>query len=448
MKSQTTGSKAVPAPQLAGAQAVGRPETGRGQLLPPFRAGEPMADSRDGSAAGQSERGVNIVNHHDVDKLVEGFAGHVRRPEGQQWCRRNLRKYLLREARLARSIGETEIAGLLSKEGKGEPPGWVREAVKCGRALHWFTPEVESWDGQTDFIQALHCVVAWIEALPEADRHWRQFYKIGVPEAIAAARAWRRTLARQSEKYWPEDWTGIRTVMRFENGLKFVNLTSAAALEREGHLMWHCVAAYGDDVQRGSSQIYSLRDTDNRPHVTMEVRQNWVAQAKGKKNSIPSQRWRPYVNALISVMGWDRWTPGLRTEGFVFRGRTYGNVAEVIAELPELIDLDAAVFDYRLLIPVFRFIGRIVQHGADVFTAEHERTVVAMLRERIAAHRGYRIRPAAAVVLELPRSSIIEMRVELAGAAFALAEMGFLSEAGEEIAELCRQVGLNVLALI
>jgi hypothetical protein len=180
----------------------------------------------------------------------------------------------------------------------------------------------------------------------------------------------------------------------------------------------------------------------------MEVRQNWVAQAKGKKNSIPSQRWRPYVNALISVMGWDRWTPGPRMEGFVFRGRTYGNVAEVIADLPELIDLDAAVFDYRLLIPVFRFIGRIVQHGGDVFTAEHERTVVAMLRERIAANRGYRIRPAAAAVLELPRSSIIEIRVELAGAAFALAEMGILSEAGDEIAELCRQVGLNVLSLI
>jgi hypothetical protein len=146
-------------------------------------------------------------------------------------------------------------------------------------------------------------------------------------------------------------------------------------------------------------------------------------------------------------MGWERRTAELCAEGFVFEGRTYANIAEVIADLPELIDLDAAVFDYRLLIPVFRFIERMVEYGVDLFTAGHQRTVVAMLRERIAANRGYRINPPA-VVLQLPHSSIVEIGVELAGAPLALAELGILSEVRDEITELCRRIGLNVLALI
>jgi hypothetical protein len=448
MKSLTSGSLVGRAPQLAGALVVACPEAGRGQLTIPFRGGEPIADRQDRSAPSRSEPAVNIVNSEAVGKFVEGFAGRVGRPEAKEWCRHNLRKYLLREARLACPIAKTEIVALLSKEGKGELPGWVGEAVKAGRALHWFTPEVECWDGETDFIQALHCVVDWIEALPETDRRWRQFFKIGVPEAIAAARAWQRALARQSEQDYPEDWTGISTMIRFDDGSKFVNLTSLAALEREGHLMSNCVATYAGLVERGETNLYSLRDTWNRPHVTMEVVANCVTQQKGKKNSIPSARWRPYVDAFVGIMGWNRWTSGFRPDGFAFRGRTYRNVAEVIADLDELIDLDAAVFDYRLLIPVFHFIERIVEHGADLFTDEHQRAVVAMLQERIAANRGYRITPAAAAVLELPRSTIVEIEVVLAGAPLALAEMGILSEAREEIAKLCRKAGLNVLALI
>jgi hypothetical protein len=405
-----------------------------------------MPDSGFGAVAEPTEAGVNIVNVADVETFVEGFARRLRRIEGQQWCRRNMRKYVLREARLVRPVGPDEIAGFLDKEHKGELPAWVSEALKSGRVLHWFAPDVESWDGHTDFIQALCCVVEWIETLPEGDRHWRQFHKIGVPEAVAAARAWRRTLARQTERDWPEDWTGIRTVMRFEDGVKFVNLTSRAALDREGHMMSNCVAIYAAAVEAGESAIYSLRDTRNHPHVTIEVRDNWIAQVKGKKNSLPSVRWQPYITAFADSRNWRRSTGARRIERFVFCGRPYTNVAEVIADLPQLIDVDAAAFDHTLLIPVFRFIAR-MQHGDAALAVEHQRAVVEMLRASIAANRGYRLSPAAAA-LELPRSSIVEIRVELAGAAFALAGMGILSEARDAVAELCRQIGQNVLALI
>lgn len=44
-----------------------------------------------------------------------------------------------------------------------------------------------------------------------------------------------------------------------------------AALKYEGDIMGHCVGGYCDDVAKGYSKIYSLRDAKGRPHVTIEV---------------------------------------------------------------------------------------------------------------------------------------------------------------------------------
>jgi hypothetical protein len=405
-----------------------------------------MADGGDCTAAATvNQPSVNIVNTLDVEAFVEGFARQVRRPEGRHWCRRNLRKFLMREPRLALRIGRNDVAALLRKAGVRDLPAWIRDALAAGRPLHWFAPHLlESWDDTTDFIQAIFNVVEWIEALPDDDRRWRQFHKMGVPDAIAAARAWQQ---RRADDDRPEDWSAISTVMRFADGVKFVSLTSAAALAREGQLMSHCVASYAGRVAKDSSEIYSLRDTRNRPQVTIEVRGDRVVQLKGKRNLIPADRWLAYVEAFVSFMGWGTWNRPPGTRRFVYQGRTYTDAAEVIADLPQLVDLDAAAFDYTQLTPILQFIAR-VQRGATGLAVEHQRALVAMLQARITANGGYRLCRAAEVALELPRGSIVETRVELAGAAFALAAMGALSAAREEVTDLCRQIGRNVLDLI
>lgn len=45
----------------------------------------------------------------------------------------------------------------------------------------------------------------------------------------------------------------------------------AAALKNEGDSMGHCVGGYCYDVERGDSEIYSLRDAKGEPHVTIET---------------------------------------------------------------------------------------------------------------------------------------------------------------------------------
>ena len=45
----------------------------------------------------------------------------------------------------------------------------------------------------------------------------------------------------------------------------------ADALKYEGDTMGHCVGGYTPDVVSGTSRIFSLRDSKNEPHVTVEV---------------------------------------------------------------------------------------------------------------------------------------------------------------------------------
>ena len=75
--------------------------------------------------------------------------------------------------------------------------------------------------------------------------------------------------------------------MRLDNGMRIVKLTTPEALDYESKIMGHCVGsgAYDRRMQTGSIEIYSLRDDNNEPHVTFEVKDHAIHQCKGKENS-------------------------------------------------------------------------------------------------------------------------------------------------------------------
>lgn len=61
-----------------------------------------------------------------------------------------------------------------------------------------------------------------------------------------------------------------KVVHKFENGWTVQELRGRAELEAEGKLLSHCVGSYCDAVDEGRSVIYSLRDPDGVPYITME----------------------------------------------------------------------------------------------------------------------------------------------------------------------------------
>ena len=60
-------------------------------------------------------------------------------------------------------------------------------------------------------------------------------------------------------------------VKKFKTGWTVQELRGRGRLDPEGKRLQHCVGSYCQKVEAGTSQIYSLRDPDGVPYVTMEV---------------------------------------------------------------------------------------------------------------------------------------------------------------------------------
>jgi hypothetical protein len=133
---------------------------------------------------------------------------------------------------------------------------------------------------------------------------------------------------------------------------------------------------------------------------------------------------------------------------FSFCGRTYTDVLQLVGDLPQLPALRDLPFDWRVLAPILSFLQHTQPHGADL-APRHQRALLVLLRASILANgRGYRIVSNERVAVDLQFGSIAEVRLEIAGAAFALAEMGLLPDATPEVTRLCHYIGRQVLALI
>ncbi len=76
-----------------------------------------------------------------------------------------------------------------------------------------------------------------------------------------------------------------------EHHVQAVRLLTKEALEYEGSQLNHCVATYASRVEKGATQIYSIRDygdnaTEFAPHATIEFENGKIKQIKGYRDSI------------------------------------------------------------------------------------------------------------------------------------------------------------------
>lgn len=106
------------------------------------------------------------------------------------------------------------------------------------------------------------------------------------------------------------DDAGAPTVLLLDGkfaGWRWVWLRSAASRRAEGRTMRHCV---GDaDYARNPPQeaIFSLRDADDVPHVTLHVDGAncpllWCQGAVSKANAVPPARYRPLIDDAVRTL--------------------------------------------------------------------------------------------------------------------------------------------------
>jgi hypothetical protein len=95
---------------------------------------------------------------------------------------------------------------------------------------------------------------------------------------------------------------GENIILSISDGFSLIDLTKEKNLKKESSLMHHCVGNFGyyQKIVEGTVKIYSLRDRNNKPHVTFEynVAEDHIVQFQGKGNRTP-EKYLKYVQELM-----------------------------------------------------------------------------------------------------------------------------------------------------
>lgn len=133
------------------------------------------------------------------------------------------------------------------------------------------------------------------------------------------------------------------TVAELAGGYSVVRLMTKRALDVESRRMGHCVGmgAYDETVERGTTEIYSLRDPEDWPLVTIEVSLDnleWsgadgdfrtrplegsgrtVDQIQGLGNTKPAAEHMDVLEGFLARSGWGGWEDWYRPEDPAMEG--------------------------------------------------------------------------------------------------------------------------------
>jgi hypothetical protein len=128
---------------------------------------------------------------------------------------------------------------------------------------------------------------------PEAPTRLR---RMSYAQALTSAEVWTKVQQRRGAQIIEGP---LDVAVAFTSGdFRVVKLLSKQAYLREGMLMSHCLGGY---TPTKDIVIYSLRDANNQPHATFEVRKagSGVQQIKGKGNGAIHPR---YIDAVLDFL--------------------------------------------------------------------------------------------------------------------------------------------------
>jgi hypothetical protein len=136
----------------------------------------------------------------------------------------------------------------------------------------------------------------------KSDKAPKRLGRMSYSQAFLNTIKWDRALIKKGNNIIELD-SDIEVVYGFKGGGKLVRLIGEAAFKREGAMMRHCVASYFGNA---TVEIYSLRDTLNKPHCTIELKRGeggQINQIKGKGNGSIHPRYIKAVLKSLKVLG-------------------------------------------------------------------------------------------------------------------------------------------------
>ncbi len=242
-----------------------------------------------------------------------------------QWMKHRLRSHLAEE--------NAETRDFLQPVKKDEEnlPGWAERYLKEGKPIHRFVAEkipariTEEISKIRDYLYSaaesyVNKTIAKAKETEQKPKLRIDYLKTGndwdtYEKTLHAAEKWHELMAKKAEqkahdeKMYKASLSGTKNVMKLDNGMEIVQLTTPEALDFESEYMGHCVGkgSYDEGVKDRTIKIYSLRDENGEPHATFEVRVNEetkkeeIWQCKGKGNKAPIEKYRPYIQAFVKA---------------------------------------------------------------------------------------------------------------------------------------------------
>lgn len=229
---------------------------------------------------------VNLINPEAISAYL------LQQSEGDQELAARL------EAAIGKDLRRREESATLLTSLPEDAPAWLQNKWDVCGPFHTFVPDAELDD------KILH-VKDWLVSAKrqgqEIEVHRLQ--KLGtLSAALAAADKYFSALNKNAAALFENDGD-IDTIMTFPDGSRIVQLLTTDALHIEGAGMGHCVGggSYDEELATGRKKFYSLRDAQNKPHVTFEVKVEGgeLLQCKGKENAPPVQKYIPMVQEFV-----------------------------------------------------------------------------------------------------------------------------------------------------
>jgi hypothetical protein len=260
---------------------------------------------------------MNVLNVHEIEQTLARMSARARYTETKRWVLTVARNYFL--AKLPAKDVLTNFRQITTRPTKSvvfhtvkenELPGWAKAALTNDEIVMWFDPIQVS---RREFWNVLEIIIHWFNNWKTTDTRLRRVDRIAFPVATQAAILWYKDV---SENIWNYVVDKPILVKAYDHGFRWVRMVSALQFEREGRLMNHCVGNgnyFNGWRSSGELEYYSLRDAENTPHVTMQVkfnsshplvRQGSVQQCKGNGNQKPAKPYQRYIRQFISDMDW------------------------------------------------------------------------------------------------------------------------------------------------
>jgi hypothetical protein len=193
------------------------------------------------------------------------------------------------------------IEQVIKELGNARSPGWEKIIPWYAREMKRLHPHdhddhderASAWRVRMQATRAAPALAQWyLDERPDLNR-------ISLLEALEA-------IGVQAERLSSLQGYPGRPVFEFEDGWSVVDVP-LEGLRLEGEIMQNCIrhGHYDDDVADGSTNILSLRDKQDRPHVDFELNRQTheFEQIVGKQNRAPSDKYAPYIVAFLRAFG-------------------------------------------------------------------------------------------------------------------------------------------------